>query len=237
MKLNFLYQLVRVACYLLMAASMSACAGLLDIGSENWKEEVLLHDGRTIIVERSMTRGGHGIAHQELVTDESLTFTMPGTNHEIEWSDNFSEDLGSASFNLMMLEVSKGSAYLVASPMGCLSFNKWGRPNPPYVVFQYQGKEWVRIPLQELPSEFKLPNLIISSSDSEVKKAGLHLVSSEIVKKLNAGFKQPEYKTIMRESLSGERIKERCEERILYKGYWIIPNDPVARKVIDQKQK
>jgi hypothetical protein len=224
MKLNqqWLQKIIKSGLLLMAGVSMSACAGLFDLGGESWKEEVLLHDGSTIIVERSMTRGGHGIAHQDMVTDERLIFTMPGTSQEIVWVDKFSEDLGSSEFNLMMLEIRKGSAYVLASPMGCLSYNKWGRPNPPYVIFQYQGEEWTRIPLQELPLEFKLPNLVISSPDSEVKKTGLSLVPAEIVKKMNAGFKQPEYKTIMREPVIGGLSITSCEKMVPYgKAGWL----------------
>jgi hypothetical protein len=182
---------------LTVGLSMSACA----TSTFTWQEEVPLHDGSIIVVERSMTRGGHGIAQKSLVTDANLTFTMPGTSQAITWADQFSEDLGSSNFNPMMLEIRKDSAYLVASPMGCLSYNKWGRPNPPYVIFRYQGKEWTRITLQELPSEFKVPNLVISSPDTEVKKTGLSLVPAEKIRQLNAGFRQLEFKTILREAV------------------------------------
>jgi hypothetical protein len=37
---------------------MSADAGLFGLGGTSWKEEVLLHDGSTILVDRSVVRGG-----------------------------------------------------------------------------------------------------------------------------------------------------------------------------------
>ena len=58
----------------------------------------------------------------------------------------------------MLLDIRQGGAYIVANNMGCLSYNKWGRPNPPYVVFKYEGKEWKRIPVHELPAEINRPN-------------------------------------------------------------------------------
>lgn len=184
---------------LIATFSLNACAGLFGIGGMSWKEEVLLHDGRKLVVERSVTRGGHGIAQQSIATEESLSFTLPGTNERVTWSDQFSPDLGSSNFNLMMLEISQDTAYLVASPMGCLSYNKWGRPNPPYVVFQYRDKAWSRIELQNLPREFTTPNLIISSPDAEAKQLGSGTISAEIIKKLNTGFSQPEFRSILRE--------------------------------------
>jgi len=121
--------------------------------------------------------------------------------------------------------------------MGCLSYNKWGRPNPPYVIFKYSGKEWNRISLQELPAEIKAFNLIGSSPDTEVKKSGKHFFTAEMIKAINADYKQPEYRSILREGMTKERINEMCEERVQYKGHWILPNDPIARRFIDQQQK
>jgi hypothetical protein len=44
---------------------MNAEAGLFGIGGDSWKEDVLLHDGKKLIVERSQTYGGrHEIGQQ-----------------------------------------------------------------------------------------------------------------------------------------------------------------------------
>lgn len=153
----------------ILGGNISACAlG----GSSSWKEEVILHDGQKIIVERSVTRRGlHELGQRPPIGKQHLTFTMPGTGKAVRWEDEYSEDIGSANFNLVMLDILDGVAYLVGSPMGCLSYNKWGRPNPPYVIFKFQGNEWKRINMQELPAEFKTPNLIISSPDDGAKHA------------------------------------------------------------------
>ena len=186
----------RIALIFMMGVSMSACS------STSWKEEVLLHDGGKIVVKRTVERGGwHEIGQQPPYKEQSLTFTMPGTKQEITWEDKFSEDVGSANFLPMLLDVSNGNAYLVADTMGCLSYNKWGRPNPPYVVFKYEGKEWKRITLQELPTEIKIPNLIFSSPDTEVERIGKNFISTEMIQKITARYSQPEYKTILREAL------------------------------------
>lgn len=183
--------------------------GFLGLGGTSWKEEVLLHDGSKIVVERTVERGGrHEIGQKPPYKVQSLVFVMPGINQQVIWEDNFSADLGSANFLPMLLDVSNDVAYLVASPMGCLSYNKWGRPNPPYVVFKYIGKTWQRIPLEELPAEIKTPNLISSAPDIEVEKSGDRFMSAEGIKEIISGYKQPEYKTILREPLT----KERCPQ-------------------------
>ena len=194
---------------LMMGVSMNAGAGLFGLGGTTWKEEVLLHDGSKIVVERSVERGGrHEIGQQPPIKEQSLTFTLPSTNEKVIWEDKFTEDVGGANFLPMQLEIRKDVAYLVVYPMGCLSYNKWGRPNPPYVVFKYQGKAWQRISLQDLPMEFTTPNMIFSSPDDEAKKAANHIVSSEAIKALYEGYKQPEFKTILREALPQERCRQ-----------------------------
>src|SRR3989338_9086262 len=168
---------------LMMGVSMNSDAGLFGSGGTSWKEEVLLHDGSRIIVERTVERGGrHEIGQQPPIKEQSLTFTMPGTNEKVVWEDKFTEDVGGANFLPMLLDMRDGVAYLVASPMGCLSYNKWGRPNPPYVIFKFAAKEWKRIPLQELPPEIKAFNLIGSAPDIEVEKSGKRFMSAEMIR-------------------------------------------------------
>jgi len=201
--------------------SLDAQAGLFGLGGTSWKEEVLLHDGQKIIVERTLERGGrHEIGQRPSYTKQTLAFTHPITGEQVTWEDNASPDLGTSSFLPMAIDIYQGTIYLVANPMGCLAYNKWGRPNPPYVVFRYNGKTWLRIPLQELPPEIKTPNLIVSSPDTEVENLGKRFADAETIKRLNSGFQQPEYKTILREAManSGGRCGEMISDG---QGGWI----------------
>lgn len=213
-------QIARRIWLLMMGVSMSANAGLFGFGGTSWKEEVLLHDGNRIIVERSVDRGGrHEIGQEPPIKKQSLSFILPSTNENVIWEDKFTQDIGGANFLPMLLEVRKDTAYLVVNPMGCLSYNKWGRPNPPYVIFNYQSGTWQRIPLQDFPVEFKAPNLIFSSPDREAAKHG-GVVSAEAIRKLYDGYKQPEYKTILRESMPN--VSGRCGEMVYDgNGGWI----------------
>lgn len=220
-------------------ACACAGAGILGLGGDSWQEEVLLHDGRTMIVERTVERGGrHEIGQKPPYKEQRLSFTVPGTTQTITWEDHYSQDLGQANFLPMALDISGGTPYLVASPMGCLSYNKWGRPNPPYVIFRYQGEDWKRIPLQELPVEIKTPNLIFSMPDIEVERLGKRFITAELIKEVIGRYTQPEHKTILREPVKPGAVgSTNCEERVLYKGYWILPNDPVAKQFIDKQIK
>ena len=47
-----------ITLFVLAAASLGACAGLPFTGGSSWKEEVLLHDGGTLVVARAIVRRG-----------------------------------------------------------------------------------------------------------------------------------------------------------------------------------
>ena len=213
---------------------MSACAD-----GTSWKEEVLLHDGARIVVERSVVRKGrHEPFQRPTIGEQTLSFVLPTTHQRVRWKDEYSEDLGSANFLPMMLETDRDTAYLVVSPMGCLSYNKWGRPNPPYVVFKYQGGNWQRIALQKLPARFKTPNLIISLPDDAAKIEGGNLISAEAVSRINnapvaGGTEQPHLKQIVWEPIKeGEGITS-CPDfnSLQYRSFKPpLPINPLPRK-------
>ncbi|MBI3569559.1 MAG: hypothetical protein HY082_00385 [Gammaproteobacteria bacterium] len=155
---------------LTLGISMSAEAGLFGLGGTSWKEEVLLHDGQKIIVKRSQSYGGrHEIGQPQPIKEHTITFMLPGSNKSITWTSEYGEDLGRANFNLLAVHVLNGTPYIVASPNLCLSYNKWGRPNPPYVFFKYDGKVWQRIQLSEFPAEFKTVNVALDIRGLQVE--------------------------------------------------------------------
>lgn len=187
--------------------NVSGCAaGFLGIGSTaSWKEEVLLHDGSKIIVERWQKHGGRSEPGQEPgVSDQSISFTIPGINKTVKWEDEASHELGGcANFKLLALHIMNNTPYIIAKPNLCLSYNKWRRPNPPYVILKYEDREWKRIEIKNLPVEFKNINLAIDTLNDEEKLVSQGLVSAEMVKKLNRELSQQEYKEIARTPLKG----------------------------------
>ena len=210
----------------LAGTSMNAFGFMGFGGSKSWKEEVLLHDGRKIVVERTVERGGrHEIGQKPPYKEQRLRFGSPATGQIVEWQDHFSQDLGQANFLPFALGIVKSTPFLVVVPMGCLAYNKWGRPNPSYVIFKYDGKEWMRISLQDLPKEIQTPNLIFSMPDIEVERLGVNFVSGEQIKKLLADYRQPEYQTILREPVKPgtvEGANVNCSELVPYgNGGWM----------------
>jgi len=182
--------------------------------SASWKEEVLLHDGGKIVVTRSQTRGGRGEVGQSPIKEHSITFTPSGEEKAITWKDEYSEDVGHSNFDLLALHLLNNTPYIVASSYGCLAYNKWGRPNPPYIVFKYDGTVWQRIPLSEIPVEFTAINLVINASAHEKKLLDQGVVSAAMVEKFNSSLTQPYLKTILRTPLVPGSIGVSCKEMI-----------------------
>lgn len=198
-----LQRITKLGFFLMMGVSMSADAGLFGFGGDSWKEEVLLHDGQKIIVKRSQSYGGqHEIGQPSPIKEHTISFTLPNSNKKITWTSEYGEDLGRTNFNLLAVHVLNGTPYIVVEPNLSLSYNKWGSPNPPYVIFKYDGKTWQRITLSELPAEFNTINVTISIQGHLVEKLVKQgLVSAESIKRSNGELTQEEYKTIARTPL------------------------------------
>jgi hypothetical protein len=181
--------------------SLNACMVMPSAGADSWKEEVLLHDGRKIIVQRSQTYGPKPvIAQWPNVREHTLRFSIPGSTRELRWTAEFAEDTGGyVEFVPLALHVLQSTAYVIATPVGCLGYNKWGRPNPPYVVLRHDGKTWQRVPLAELPTEFMEVNLVVSASAQYAQElSALRLVDVANVRRLNASTQPPELRSILR---------------------------------------
>ena len=221
---TFFKQIAKFVFLLMLGLSMDACSK-----TSNWKEEVLLHDGSKIIVGRVLSYGGrHEIGQPNPISESTISFVLPNSNKTISWTSNYSSDVGRANFDILALHILDGRPYIVASPIGCLSYNKWGRPNPPYVFFKYDGKEWQRIPLSEFPVEFKTLNVVIYLGGRDVEtmvKQGL--VSAENIKVRNSELSQhPQYQTILREAYSGG--EGGCEVMVRIEGGWEEPSGAKA---------
>jgi hypothetical protein len=192
---------------MILGSGMSACAD-----GTSWKEEVLLHDGSRIVVERSQTYGGrHEIGQKPPVKEQEITFTLPGSNRSITWKTEYSEDIGRANLNLLALHVLNGTSYIVAEPNLCLAYSKWGRPNPPYVFFKYDGKAWQRIPLAVFPAQFKGINVVVNTLGEAGTLAKAKVISADTVRELNSQLwrypnEQLQYKTILREPVRSEGL-------------------------------
>ena len=68
------------------------------IAADTWQEEVLLHDGRKIMVEHHTERGGrHELGQRSAITEHSINFTHPDTQQTITWVSAYAPELGRVS--------------------------------------------------------------------------------------------------------------------------------------------
>lgn len=214
---------------------MSACAMG---GKMSWTEEVLLHDGRKIISERRYNLGGYpGLdAHERVPLDETVTFKLPN-NKNIIWKNDFRDAVPEPnSLNHFRFDIVNGVPYLATYPAGCIAYNKWGRPNPPQILFKYENDQWKRITLAELP-----PVLVGATANVIVGRPAKNLLrpfyTVEEVNAKNGPISTPEYKTVLRTPVKTGDSLTSCLELMLYKGRWIMPNDPIMKSVIDRESK
>jgi hypothetical protein len=196
---------------LMLSASMSAWAGLFG-HTNGWKEEVQLHDGRVLLIERSFNLGGHPTldARERRPLDETITFTLPESGQKVVWKTDFDNTVPEPnSLGPLLLDIVGGDPYLATSPAGCIAYNKWGRPNPPYILFKYVNGSWQQIPLKEFPAELVQANLMNMPASSQLKP---YYNVAAVKAKLADGNISAYAKTILREQLPKERINEMCHD-------------------------
>jgi hypothetical protein len=183
---------------LITCVQTSLASGL---GGDSWQEEVLLHDGRKTTIERSQTYGGRGEIGQDVpVATHTVRFNI-ADGQTITWTSPFDGEIGPASLRLLAMHVKDGTAYVVAEPNLCLSYNKWGRPNPPYVIFRWQGDSWQRIGLEALPPEFNSMNVSHRIARMWAKdRNGTTLTAAQI--QAENATNQPQYRAILREAVA-----------------------------------
>jgi hypothetical protein len=180
---------------LILGVSMSACSKTM-----SWEEEVLLHDGQIIVAERYYNLGGYPAieSRERAALDETVTFSLPGTSKKIIWKTDFRDSQPEQnSLNLLLLDIVKSVPYIATYPAGCIAYNKWKRPNPPYILFKYEGNEWKRISLEEFPAELVKTNVIVGRPPTDLLKSHYTV---EQVNERNY-YLEKEHKTILREAV------------------------------------
>lgn len=184
------------ACALLVMAYYAGVFGYY------WREVAELHDGRQVVVTRHQTYGGrHEIGQGPPISLQRLTFTVPETGERVTWESSTTPDIGRINLLALAVHILDGTPYVISEPHLCLAYNKWGRPDPPYVLFKYENREWKRIPIEELPAEFKTLNLVINTKSHHKEITNFirnWTVQPELIRKLNSSLKQLEYQVIQR---------------------------------------
>lgn len=123
---------------------------------KSWREEVKLVDGSTIEVQRRWTAKKiyYEIAHTGMKPTFQQVRLPDGTSFETK-------------DQLYLLHLEKGTAAaqwtLIASTGACETFDKYGRPKPDYLQFDYVRGQWAYRAVQ--PEFFgRTSNLLISAA-------------------------------------------------------------------------
>lgn len=118
-----------------------------------WKEEVRLHDGRLIVVERSRVMSG---AREPFRSATVGTWTLAFENPDKPGKKITLDVHGGAA--PMLLGFVGGVPYVAINPRRGDAQYFYNCPDPPYIFFRYDG-EWKRIGLAEFPKELVNRNL------------------------------------------------------------------------------
>lgn len=170
---------------LLSALLLSACASIGAGGSRSWREQVILPDGRELIVERSHTLGNRfdrelsAINAPPGATAYVVTVPLPD-GRKVSWEAEHKDMIPIA------VAVERGMAYVLASPFNCRSYAKLGRPVPPFIVFKHDGAKWTRTTIDEFPEVITEANLLIgTASQQAANEFDKGVVTAKTVKRLN----------------------------------------------------
>jgi len=156
-----------------------------------WKEEVQLHDGRLIVVERSRVMSGPREPFRSATVGKwTLAFENPdklGMKIALEVHG------GAAP---MLLGFVGGVPYVAINPRRGDAQYFYNCPDPPYILFRYDG-EWKRIELRDFPRELVNRNLPSTYKEyRELSEQGGMIKKDQITKIINRDKDQIDQKIV-----------------------------------------
>lgn len=135
----------------LLTVLTSACSS-----ESQWKEEVLLSDGKMIVIDRGVTFGPRRFEPGQSTTGAVkywLSFLNPANEQIVRWENP-------GKLKPMILAISGGVPYIVAVPISAAGYMEAGCPNPAYFFFKYENG-WESIAFKDYPQEAKRRNLLL----------------------------------------------------------------------------
>jgi hypothetical protein len=129
----------------LVALVLAALVGLgyawYDLRFPSWQEEVLLPDGRTILVtQRRDHIQGYG------TRKTWLSFSLPEVGGERTWAENLMP---------VVIAAQEGKVYVIGMPNGPKQYSMYGGPRFFLVAFVWSGSSFDRIPLADVPETLR----------------------------------------------------------------------------------
>ncbi|NKI93257.1 hypothetical protein [Rhizobacter sp. SG703] len=135
---------------LILSVSLAVLAGCgKKIEEAKWSEEVRLHDGRMIVIERVARANPQPFLSE--IPGADIDFEIHYAPLNIHWK---------GSRQLASLEIFDGNAYVVTAENGGVEFCE-GKPTStlPIKVWRQQAGEWVEVDAASFPSDVALSNL------------------------------------------------------------------------------
>jgi hypothetical protein len=176
---------------LLLVPGLGACSGGRTL---EWKQEVKLHDGRVILVDRISKQTGKLTPEGAILEyEQTLTFTHPDTGQRLIW-------MLPKGTGVRMLDFERGVPYFVLTAKSITDYNDWGCPNPPWIVYRLEQGEWLRVGVEQLPVRFIRPNMLLAARTDE-RASGDGLVT---VQEMEAYLKRvdPPFRIFSREKVN-----------------------------------
>lgn len=144
----------------------TACSSAMGFSTrtENWSEDVVLHDGRLIKVEREVDYTFQFVSGDEASMTFfaswpdrfSLKFKHPDTQKIIKWQ-------GEQYFNPVLLDLVDGIPYLVVMGRPSKDIeNIYGCPELPFIYLRYESGlfgKWLPTPVEVAPETLRKANL------------------------------------------------------------------------------
>lgn len=198
-------RLVRLGVVLSACVSVSACG---ESGKTlDWRQEVPLHDGRVIVLERISKQTGKIFPENVVMeAEQTLTFIHPDTRETIRWT--LPQGLLPAA-----LDFDNKTPYFVLKAYTVADYNKWDCPNPPWLVYRYERGLWARLQFDEMPSSITTRNLLPMFKASPLRQSGGQVTVRQIEDYWKTYPSPKDAKAISREKVNP--IGRGCDEDTL----------------------
>ena len=153
-------------------SGIAACGAQTETIS--WKEEVALHDGKTIVVTRSVTLGG---VRREItqtnpgISNYALDFTAPN-GKQVHWDNP-------GHLRPMILDFDEGIPYLATIPAMVKDYSDYGCPFPAYIFYKYQA-DWQRIAFKDFPAFFRSTNFVLNTEGHRAELTNRQVSTAEV---------------------------------------------------------
>lgn len=124
-----------------LVVPLHACSGT---DTAEWKEEVKLHDGQVIVLERRATIGSSGFPTQHRGSIRHWEICYRPMN--VYWKSG-------GVFRPEIFDIVEGIPYVMVPVPGCTSCQLYDYPEKSAMFFRFGKDGWKRIPFSEFPRE------------------------------------------------------------------------------------